>query len=120
MLVSARTLFFFCMKYRHCNLYNKKYVHRTSRIYAYLCVAKNNSHLMHVEGVDTLRSVRNNDVCVRIIVGDLANVTRDFPRPEPRRNDVKRGATGWEVGMEEGRPGERGQQPRLIKTADGN
>ena len=48
---------------------------------------------MHVEGVDTLRSVRNSDVCVRIIVGDLANVTHDFPRPEPRRNDVKRGAT---------------------------
>lgn len=28
-----------------------------------------------VEGVDVLRSVRNSDVCLRIIVGDLANVT---------------------------------------------
>lgn len=58
-----------------------------------ICVAKNSEHLTRVEGVDTSRSVRNSDVCVRIIAGDLANVTRDFPRPEPRGNDVKRGAT---------------------------
>ena len=103
--------FRFCMKYRHCNLYNKNYVHCTSRIYAYLCVAKNNSHLMRVEGVDTLRSVRNSDVCVRIIVGDLANVTHDFPRPEPRRNDVKRGATGWEVERWKGGQGNAGSSP---------
>lgn len=63
------------MKYHHRDLYNKKYVLRTSRICAHLCVAKNSGHVMRAEGVDTLRSVRNSDVCVRIIVGDLANVT---------------------------------------------
>lgn len=70
---------------------------------------------------------RNGDVCVRIIVGDPANVTHDFPRPESRGNDVKRGtAERREVGMGEERggegrgSGERRQQPRLIKTADGN
>lgn len=31
-------------------------------------------------------------MCVRIIAGDLANVTHDFPEPR-RGNDVKRGAT---------------------------
>lgn len=46
-----------------------------SCIYAHLCVAKNSGHLMRAKGVDTLRSVRNSDVCVRIIVGDLANIT---------------------------------------------
>lgn len=56
------------------------------------CVAKNSGHLMHAEGVDTSRSVRDNDVCVRIIVGESSsNVTHDFPRAEPREGDVKRG-----------------------------
>lgn len=35
-----------------------------------ICVAKNSDHMMHPEGVDTLRLVRNGDVCVRIIVGE--------------------------------------------------
>jgi len=54
------------MKHRYRNLYNKKYVRCTSRIYAHLCFTKNSSYLMRAEGVDTLRSVRNSDVCVRI------------------------------------------------------
>lgn len=58
---------------------------------------------------------------MRIIVGDPANVTHDFPRPESRGNDVKRGTAEWrEVGMGGGGSGERRQQLRLIKTADGN
>lgn len=33
-------------------------------------VAKNGDHLMHTEGVDMSRLVRNSGVCVRIIVGE--------------------------------------------------
>lgn len=77
--------------------------------------------MMHPEGVDTLRLVRNGDVCVHIIVGGPANVAHDFPRLEPRGNDVKRGtAERRKGGLGGGGSGELRQQPRLIKTADGN
>lgn len=84
------------------------------------CVAKNSDHMMHPEGVDTLQLVRNGDVCVHIIVGDSANITHDFPRPEPRGNDVKRGTAEQREVEVGGGSGERRQQLRLIKTADGN
>lgn len=74
------------------------------------CVAKDSDHLTHPEGVDTLRLVRNGDVCVHIIVGDPANVTHDFPRPEPRGNDVKRGAERRVAGDREDAGGRGGDQ----------
>lgn len=88
-----------------------------SRTYAHMrCEEQQPSDA--VEGVDMSRLVRNSGVCVRIIVGDLANVTHDFPRPGSREGDATRGAMS--VGGKEGGSGERRQQPRLIKTADGN
>lgn len=48
---------------------------------------------MRAKGVDTLWSVRNSDVCVRIIVGDLANVTLTI------FHDENRNGTMWKEGQ---------------------
>jgi len=85
----------------------------TSRIYAHLCFAKNSSYLMCAEGVDTLWSVRNSNVCVRIIVGDLANVTLTIFHDQDRDGTMWKEGQRLKVGIE-GKSGECRQQPRLI------